>query len=1305
MENKKMKILAIDDNPDNLITIKALIMESFSNAMVISALNGIKGLELAAEHDPDVILLDIVMPEMDGYEVCEKLKADKNTCNIPVVFVTALKGDRESRIRALEVGGDAFLAKPIDQSELVAQIRAMVKIKTALVEKLSENERLAELVEQKTQEISANHAGMLNLLEDLKNENLARKESENALRESEEKYRTLIQFSSDPIFSFNPDGTYRFVNERFALTFGKKPNEIIGKTPHFLFPPDEAELRLSVVRKVFQTGEKHELDVKLNDLKGEVQYLITLIDPIKNEKGEVIYLSCISKNITERKKIEIELHESEAKYRDLANLLPQIIFETDLKGNLTYVNKQAYSILGYSEDDKMIGKSTIEIYIPEHREKAKENLKRRLNGELVENTEYTMIKKDGSTIPTLIYSSLIIKDNEPIGLRGLIIDISDRKQAENKIKESEEKYRELVENSPDAIAIYVDAKIVFVNSQCKQLMAASSNDELLGKSVMDFVHPDYREFVLDRMKQAVIDNSALSAAEEVFLRLDGTSVDVDVKAMPVRFENKPAVLIIVRDITERKLAQETLRESEEKYRFMFANNPQPMFIYDFENLTFLEANQSAISHYGYSREEFLSMTIKDIRPPEYIPALLQDIEEAKNNKSKTYHEWVHLLKSGEEIIVEVTAVSIISNGRKARHILINDITERKRAEKELRIVNSKYFDLYTLMRLMSDTMPDLLWAKDLNGNFTFTNKAMCETVLQAKDTLEPIGKNDMFFANRERSNQPENPDWFTFGEICVNSDVVTMREMKQLQFDEFGNIRGKFLFLDVHKAPLYNENNELIGIVGSARDITESKYAEEKLKASEDKYRTMIENSNDLIWMLDVNANFTYVNQIAAQTTELIVEDWIGKSFAPLLFEEDLPMLMDIFYRTLQGETCKYELRFPKKDNTILTISVNTSPMYNLGKIDGMVSFGRDITERKLTEDKIKASEEKYRSLMDNSPEGITIYVDGVIAYVNNESMRLMRATDKNQLLGKTIVDFIHPDNQALVLERISIVALAPINAILPSVEEKYIRLDGTEVDVEIKVMPIIYEGKHAIQLSGHDITDRKHAEAALQESEIRLNNMFEFSPISIWDEDFSAVKEAFDLLKEQGITNFREYFSNNSEALSKAISLIKVTAINETSVEIFGIESKDEILNNLSYYFYDNISEVFAEEFIALAEGRTHFEGETVIVTKNGLQKHLLLSLVVMPGYEKTLSKVLVSFIDITKRKLAEIALLKSQQELKSFTAHLQNVREEEKIAVAREIHDDLGQILVALKIDMGMLRNKISKRSDIIISEDVLL
>ncbi|HEY5139178.1 MAG TPA: response regulator, partial [Methylococcales bacterium] len=140
MENRKIKVLAIDDNPDNLITIKALIMEAFSDAYVMTALTGKKGLELAANEDPDVILLDIVMPIMDGFEVCKKLKADEKLSNIPVVFVTAIKVDRESRIKALESGAEAFLTKPIDESELTAQIRAMVKIKTANVYKYAEKE-------------------------------------------------------------------------------------------------------------------------------------------------------------------------------------------------------------------------------------------------------------------------------------------------------------------------------------------------------------------------------------------------------------------------------------------------------------------------------------------------------------------------------------------------------------------------------------------------------------------------------------------------------------------------------------------------------------------------------------------------------------------------------------------------------------------------------------------------------------------------------------------------------------------------------------------------------------------------------------------------------------------------------------------------------------------------------------------------------------------------------------------------------------------------------------------------------------
>jgi len=185
MDSEEIKILAIDDNLDNLITIQALTSESFPKAKIILALTGKEGLELAAKEDPDVILLDIVMPVMDGFDVCKRLKADRNIRDIPVVFVTALKGDKETRIKGLDVGADAFLAKPIDESELVAQIRAMVKIKSAAIQKRTETERLSSLVAKKTNEISVSQTATLNLMEDLKKEIEIRRQSEVALTESE----------------------------------------------------------------------------------------------------------------------------------------------------------------------------------------------------------------------------------------------------------------------------------------------------------------------------------------------------------------------------------------------------------------------------------------------------------------------------------------------------------------------------------------------------------------------------------------------------------------------------------------------------------------------------------------------------------------------------------------------------------------------------------------------------------------------------------------------------------------------------------------------------------------------------------------------------------------------------------------------------------------------------------------------------------------------------------------------------------------------------------------------------------------
>lgn len=123
------------------------------------------------------------------------------------------------------------------------------------------------------------------------------------------------------------------------------------------------------------------------------------------------------------------------------------------------------------------------------------------------------------------------------------------------------------------------------------------------------------------------------------------------------------------------------------------------------------------------------------------------------------------------------------------------------------------------LKLISKHLPDMLWAKDLEGKYLYANESICKNLLMA-DPSEVIGQNDIFFATRERNKHPENKNWHTFGELCFNSDSIVLEAMKPMRFEEFGNIKGKLTYLEVHKAPLHDSNGKLIGTIGSGRDIT-----------------------------------------------------------------------------------------------------------------------------------------------------------------------------------------------------------------------------------------------------------------------------------------------------------------------------------------------------------------------------------------------------------------------------------------------------------------------------------------------------
>ena len=235
MEAKDLKVLllAIDDMPDNLTSLKAVVSDQLPGAKVLTALNGPKGIELARSEDPDVILLDIVMPGMDGFEVCRRLKADERLASIPVLFLTALRTDRNSRIQALEAGGDGFLSKPLNELELVAQIRAMSRIKAANRMQRQEKEQLARLVAERTRELeqelaerkqgeqalAESRSVLLGILEDQ-----ARDQA--ALQASEKRFRGLIEQSLTGVY-ISRDGVFLYANPRLEQILGYGPGELV----------------------------------------------------------------------------------------------------------------------------------------------------------------------------------------------------------------------------------------------------------------------------------------------------------------------------------------------------------------------------------------------------------------------------------------------------------------------------------------------------------------------------------------------------------------------------------------------------------------------------------------------------------------------------------------------------------------------------------------------------------------------------------------------------------------------------------------------------------------------------------------------------------------------------------------------------------------------------------------------------------------------------------------------------------------------------------------------------------------------
>ena len=547
------KILAIDDNNDNLISLKAIIQDAFPDSIMFTALNGPRGIELALAKDPDVILLDILMPDIDGFEVCRLLKEDPLVRDIPVVFLTAIKGDKENRIKALEAGAEAFLAKPIDETELTAQIRAMIKIKAANQMKRDEKVRLKRLVTDRTNKLELSRIATLNLLEELKEENEVRKKTEQALRESEERFIQLFERAPLGYQSLDAEGRFIEVNEAWLTTLGYEREEVIGKWfGSFLAPPfvEPFRERFPLFKSVGTVHSEFEMLHK----NGTLRFIAFEGRIGHKEDGSFQKTHCILQDITERKKSEAALRESEKRYRLLVEQSPTgIAIHQD--GKFVYVNPAGLAIFGIGEEKKIIGLPILSFVHPD----SKDEVIRRMNlidrGRTVPALEEKLLRFDGSVFIAEVIALPTSYNDRPAG-QVIVWDINERKRAEVELIAAKEKAEEsdrlksaFLANMSHEIRTPLNSIIGFSDLLLDPFYELNQHAEFAGlikrngnnllsiiNDIMDLskieaghVHVDRRLFSVNQLINDTYENSSFKAMDKgIELRIDSLDLQEEI---------------------------------------------------------------------------------------------------------------------------------------------------------------------------------------------------------------------------------------------------------------------------------------------------------------------------------------------------------------------------------------------------------------------------------------------------------------------------------------------------------------------------------------------------------------------------------------------------------------------------------------------------------------------------------------------------------------------------------------------------------------------------------------------------------
>jgi PAS domain S-box-containing protein len=963
-----MTILIVDDNRTNLLLLREQL-ESGGYA-VVEALNGLEALVVLGEKSVDVIISDILMPTMDGYKLCYEVQKDHRFRNIPFIFYTATYTSPGDEKFALELGGDKFLRKSASSEIILEAIREVLR-------------------KPKAKPGKAGDLGDLGILREYSQRLVAKLESKNSEleRNAEElkKLSSAVEQTADSVVITDKEGSILFVNPAFEKSTGFIREEALGKTPRILRSGKHGKAFYESLWQTILSGNTFRAIFINRTKNGELYHEEQSITPIIDAGGAITHFVSTGRDITERKKAEETLRESEYRYRMLfdGNPLPLWVFEIETLRFLA-VNDAAITHYGYSREE-FLSMNITEIRPAGDVSRVVEDVARVQEGD-ISHGFWKHTKKDGTVIDVEVSAHDFTFSGKKARL-VLANDVTERRRAEEALRESEERYRQLTDTIKEVFWMTDVEKneMVYVSKGYEEIWGRTRESFYQNShSWIESVHPEDR----DRISEAAIQKQVRGTYDEEYriLRPDGSIRWIHDKAFPIR-DAAGAVYRVVgvaEDVTARKEAGAKLDAERQLLNTIIEAIPDEITVKDTER-RFVHVNAGAIRALKRtSAEEVLGKKDEDIIPGDFA-------REAVREEQKILETGTPLINKEPKPLVDS------KTGRIRRAILTSKIPLRDSSGTITGLVTVNR-DVTDLRRTSDQIAQFSNLGQKLNSATTAEEAARiiastadalmgwdaCTIDLysQQEDMISSILTVDSIQGRRVDVPpvSPQQPPSNRMRRILeAGAELILRREEEGFSEDAaaFGDLTRpskSMMFAPIRSA------GKPIGILSIQSYSVQAYHADElktlesladycggalerisnmqALRRSEEQYRGLVDSAQDIVLTVSLRRIITSLNPAFEKLTGWTRNEWIGKSLTDFFFPADVDLAQRHFSQTLDtGNTFSGEFRIRKKTGDFLVTEFTTAPQIQEGVMVGLLGVARDITDKKSLEDQFRQAQ------------------------------------------------------------------------------------------------------------------------------------------------------------------------------------------------------------------------------------------------------------------------------------------------------------------------------------------------------------